>query len=230
MSDFKYVGCELDLFATVRNWKSYWASQVQPFVRGDVLEVGAGIGANTPIIDRGPRGRWLRLEPDPLLFSRLPQTAGYEDMQGTLQDLERRGQFDTILYIDVLEHIEDDRAELQEAAARLRQGGRLIVLAPAHQFLFSPFDASIGHFRRYNRTLLKKIGPVNLRLERLHYLDSAGLAVSVANRLLLRQSLPSGGQLRFWDQYLIPLSRVIDKCTARCVGKTIFAVWQREKG
>ena len=57
------------------------------------------------------------------------------------------------------EHIENDREELERAAARLRPGGRVIVLAPAHQWLFTPFDAAIAHFRRYNRSMMRNLRP-----------------------------------------------------------------------
>jgi hypothetical protein len=52
MNEFKYVGSELDLFATVCNWNAYWSQQIRPFLRGDILEVGAGIGSNTRFLDR----------------------------------------------------------------------------------------------------------------------------------------------------------------------------------
>ena len=56
MNEFKYCGSELELFAAARNWKGYWSQQVKPFLRGDILEVGAGIGSNT-ILDAGGAGR-----------------------------------------------------------------------------------------------------------------------------------------------------------------------------
>lgn len=73
----------------------------------------------------------------------------------TLAALPRDSRFDTILYIDVLEHIADDRAELVEAARRLNPGGYLVVLSPAHQWLFTAFDAAIGHVRRYTAKSLR---------------------------------------------------------------------------
>ena len=152
------------------------------------------------------------LEPDPNLTAQLTlnlgQTNGsrrHEIVCGTLQSLEA-SQFDTIIYIDVLEHIENDRQELEAAAARLRSGGRVIVLSPAHQGLFTPFDAAIGHFRRYNRSMLKSISPSGLRLDQVWYLDSAGLILSAANRYFLRQSMPTKAQLHFWDRCVVPVS------------------------
>jgi len=233
MNTFKYVGSELDLFAEVRTWKAYWCSQIRPFVAGDVLEVGAGLGANTRFLDSGRSGRWVCLEPDPDLTGRLADTLRaldsgrvYESICGTLASVAGQ-QFDTILYIDVLEHIERDADELQRAAARLRPGGRLIVLSPAHQFLFSPFDAAIGHFRRYDRPMLRAISPKALRLERMRYLDAAGLLLSAGNMLMLRQSMPTKAQLRFWDRCVVPVSRVLDKLFGYSAGKTIIAVWRK---
>jgi SAM-dependent methyltransferase len=234
VSEFKYIGSELELFAAVWNWKAYWSRQIRPFLKGDILEVGAGIGSNTRFLDPGGPGRWVCLEPDPELTAQLvlnsqetkPRRA-LETVCGTLESLADQ-QFDTILYVDVLEHIENDREELNQAASHLRPGGHLIVLSPAHQRLFSPFDAAIGHFRRYNRPMLRAISPARLRLERMRYLDCAGLILSAANMLLLRQSMPTKAQLRFWDQWIVPVSRVLDQLLLYSVGKTIIAVWRAE--
>jgi SAM-dependent methyltransferase len=232
-NEFKYVGSELDLFSAVHNWKSYWSSQLQPFLHGDVLEVGAGLGANTPYLNRRGMRSWTCLEPDPLLTKQLTDNlrngnAGgeCEVVCGTLQDMQAR-RFDTILYIDVLEHIEHDRQEMEDAARLLRPGGRVIVLAPAHQWLFTPFDAAIGHYRRYDRAMLRSISPPSLHLEKIWYLDSAGLLLSGANRLFLRQSMPTKAQLHVWDSCVIPVSRVLDFCLLGSVGKSIIAIWRR---
>ncbi len=155
-SEFRYAGSELELFEKARNWKAYWRAQIRGFIRGDVLEVGAGIGANTLTLAGLKYERWTCLEPDAALAARiaLPPGGRHEPAVGTIDTLPAEAQFDAVLYIDVLEHIEDDRAELARAAARLKPGGALIVLAPAHPFLFTPFDAAIGHFRRYTHASL----------------------------------------------------------------------------
>jgi SAM-dependent methyltransferase len=231
---FDYVGSELELFADAVHWKRYFADQMRPFLGSRVLEVGAGIGGTTRVLCRGSETRWVCLEPDAALAQRIPAQVGSgalprccETRVGTVAGLGGDGAFDTVLYVDTLEHIEDDRDELERAAGFLEGGGHLLVLAPAHQWLFSAFDRSIGHHRRYTGRRLAEIGPGSLRLVKLIYLDAAGLLASLANRVLLRSPLPTRRQIAVWDRVLVPASRVIDPILGRAVGKSVLAVWQR---
>ena len=226
-AEFQYVGSELALFEKARNWKTYWRSVIAPFVHGAVLEAGAGIGANTRLLRELPHSRWTALEPDAALSAQIE--GADEVLTGTLDDLPNERRFDTILYIDVLEHIQDDRAELKHAAAHLNDGGHVIVLSPAHNFLFTPFDSAIGHFRRYSRESLRQAAPPELALRTLIYLDSAGMLASLGNRLLLRRSMPTESQILTWDRVLVPLSRALDPIFAGRVGKSVVGVWSRQK-
>jgi len=228
-SEFKYAGSELELFEKARNWKAYWRGQIRGFVRGEVLEVGAGIGANTLTLADLTYDRWTCLEPDPALAARimLPHGGRHRGATGTIEDLPADAKYDAILYIDVLEHIEDDRGEMTRAAARLKPGGALIVLAPAHPFLFTPFDRAIGHFRRYTRASLRQAATATLRLEKLAYLDAAGMLASAGNRMLLRSAMPTERQILAWDRLLVPVSRLIDPIFAGRVGKSVLGIWRK---
>lgn len=234
---FHYVGDELELFAQAKHWKAYLRARIAPWIgpSAEVLEVGAGIGGTTRVLCPSDARRWIGLEPDPRLAEQLGSAiaqgalpAFCEARVGTLADLGPDERFDAILYIDVLEHIERDRDEVQAAADRLKPGGRLIVLAPAHQWLFTPFDRAIGHYRRYSKSSLKRLTPEGLRLAELRYLDSAGLLASTANRILLRQAMPTPRQIAVWDRILVRASRVLDPLTAGALGKSVLAVWRRE--
>ena len=224
MSEFAYAGSELEIFEKAVHWKRYFARHMAPYIRGDVLEAGAGIGANLKIFAHLDFRRWTCLEPDRELAERLPGGTRYETVVGTLQDLPGR-RFDAILYIDVLEHIEDDRAELRRAAAHLNPGGAVIVLSPAHQWLFTPFDAAIGHFRRYSKRSLAAAGPPELSREKLIYLDAVGMAASAANRLFLKSAMPTNAQIQTWDRLMVPLSRFLDPLLGYQVGKSVLGVW-----
>lgn len=230
MPEFAYAGSELEIFEKAVRWKRYFASHLKPFIRGEVLEVGAGIGANNRIFADLPFQRWTCLEPDRSLLDQLgaslPDRSRFEPVAGTLDDLPDR-RFDAILYLDVLEHIEDDRAEMRRAADHLKPGGRVMVLAPAHQWLFTPFDTAIGHFRRYNKATLAAAAPLELSIERLIYLDSVGLAASLTNRLLLKQAMPTHGQIQTWDRMMVPLSRIFDPILGYCAGKSVLGIWRK---
>lgn len=229
-----YEGGELDLFLAARNWKAYWSGRIAPHIGPRVIEVGAGFGANTPYLFGESRARWVCLEPDAALVARIPaQLQGYawagtvETRAGTLQDLPAGEQFDTLLYIDVLEHIEDDRAEMRAAFTHLAPGGKIVVLSPAHPGLFTEFDRAIGHFRRYTKATLRDCTPPGARLAELYYLDAAGLLASSANRLLLHQKMPSAAQIAVWDRWLVTTSRWLDPLLGFSLGKTVVGVWTK---
>lgn len=233
-----YVGDELGLFAGAHRWKAYWSRRLAPFVRGRVLDVGAGLGATARVFAELPLKSYVALEPDRALCAQMREAAaagagfppGFEVRAGTSADLDASERFDTILYIDVLEHIAADGEELARAARLLSPGGRIVVLSPAHQFLFSPFDAAIGHERRYDRASLRTAVPPGLAVERMQYLDSVGMLASLANRMLLRSSMPTAGQIRLWDRGMVPFSRWLDPLTGFRLGKTIIAVLRPEAG
>ena len=231
---YSYVGNELELFAEAVHWKRYFRSAIADRLVGDVLEVGAGIGETARHLLDGRQRSWLCLEPDERLGTRLRAWAEAGDVAplpavqiGTTADLDPRSRFDTILYIDVLEHIEDDRAEMARAAELLAPRGTLIVLSPAFQQLFRDFDRSVGHFRRYTRASLAEVMPPSLRQVRLRYLDSVGFLASLSNRALLRQALPTRRQIALWDRVMIPASRVLDPLLARGFGRSVLAVYER---
>jgi hypothetical protein len=230
MSDFQYMGSELEIFAHARHWKSYVHSQLRPYLIGDVLEVGAGIGGTTQALNNGTQQRWVCLEPDPVFakkISSLPDLRNCEVVVGMLPDLGPQEAFDSILYIDVLEHIKEDRAELVLAAQHLKANGVIVVLAPAFPWLYTPFDAAIGHFRRYTRNSLRAVAPQGLREEKCIYLDAFGILASAGNLVFLRASNASAGQMRFWDNCLVPISRFMDRVLAFSVGRSVLAIWRK---
>jgi SAM-dependent methyltransferase len=225
--EYRYIGSELDVFAKASVWKGYLYGQIRPFLQGRVAEVGAGLGATTAVLGSDLQTRWLAIEPDSSLANEIKRSSQVEVFIGTLADLPVNRSFEAILYVDVLEHIENDAAELKLASERLSAGGHLVVLGPAHNFLFTAFDSMIGHYRRYNKTTLTNAAPSCLRLKRLRYLDSFGLLASLANKLCLRQSVPTTSQILFWDRVLVRISRVMDLLFNYRIGKSILAVWEK---
>jgi len=101
-----------------------------------VLEVGAGLGSNTLLLCNKSFKRWVCLEPDTHLFKAIIKTLTYHGcctfckvIKGTILDLSSDDVFDTILYLDVLEHVENDQAEFFLTYKHLTDNGKIIVLA-----------------------------------------------------------------------------------------------------
>lgn len=233
-AEIPYVGKELDLFALADNWKSYVKEEIAGYITGEVLEVGAGIGATTLALHDGTARWWVCLEPDAILALRLQEQIRTNRcamttniIVGSIRSFVQAPCFDCIIYIDVLEHIEDDRGQIEAAAKLVRPGGHIVVLSPAHQWLFSEFDKSIGHLRRYNKATLRTMMPSGWMEKKLTYLDSFGVFLSLGNVLALRQSIPTRAQLAIWDRLCIPLSRCVDRLTGGLIGKSVLAVWSK---
>jgi phospholipid N-methyltransferase len=231
---YTYPGSELAFFEKAVNWKCYFASRVKPFLGKEVLEVGSGIGGTTQLLNNGTAKKWILLEPDKAMAISLERKIRDERkfqnciiVNKTISELRCEEQYDTIIYIDVLEHIEDDVAEIKLATTCLQQGGHLIILSPAFHFLFSPFDKAIGHYRRYTTQTLKAVIPSNLALQQLEYLDSVGFFASLANKLLLQQNMPTEKQIMLWDNWMIPLSKWTDKLFFHSFGKSILGIWRK---
>ncbi len=229
---FKYPGEELVLFQHATHWKKYFSGQIKPYIKGTVLEVGAGIGSTTILLNDGSAGQWLMLEPDAQLSTQLKskiETKGLPGncliQTGTIDQLS--STFDTIIYIDVLEHIENDVEEMKKAAQLLSSGGHIIVLSPAFNFLYSRFDKAIGHRRRYNRKMLRNITPADLHICSNRYYDTVGYFASLMNKLFLRQKYPTLKQVMFWDKWMVPVSKISDKLFLHSFGKSIIAVWKK---
>jgi ubiquinone/menaquinone biosynthesis C-methylase UbiE len=232
---YTYPGEELLFFEKAVNWKRYFARHIQPFIGHEVLEVGSGIGGTTSLLNDGTASLWVLLEPDAQMNSLLQQKikegilpANCQTTGGSIHQFYTAHGFDTIIYIDVLEHIEDDRKEIDRVSELLKPNGHLIVLSPAFQFLYSPFDKAIGHYRRYNKRSLKAVLNEKLKQRKLIYLDSMGYFASVTNKLFLKQAMPTEAQVRFWDDWLIPLSRIADPLFMYAFGKSIIGIWQKK--
>ena len=232
--DHAYVGGELDLFFLAVNWKRYVKAAIERYLVGDILEVGAGIGGTTAAMYDGTAHLWVCLEPDFRNAKRLMKMVRdrWKHKQpyviaGSLHALAEYPSFDCVLYMDVLEHIHDDRDQIQAAARLVRKNGYIVILSPAHQWLFSSFDEKIGHLRRYNKAQLRSLMPPGWIQVKMVYLDSIGVLLSLGNLIGPRQAMPSSWQIAFWDRLCIPLSRMIDSVLRGSCGKSVLAIWHK---
>jgi SAM-dependent methyltransferase len=234
MKDSKYIGDELSIFQDAVNWKNYWLNTIIEFISGDVLEVGAGIGVNTKLIlENQPNiTSIVAIEPDKSLADQILNniTKGRHKvtvLNDYLENLPDDKLFDTILYIDVIEHIADDLGELEKAKLHLKKNGFLIILVPAFNTLFSPFDVAVGHHRRYNRKMLCKVIPDDLVQLKIFYLDSLGVCASLMNKFILKQSYPTKKQILKYDRMIVPISRIMDRLMFHSIGKSLVGIWKK---
>jgi SAM-dependent methyltransferase len=232
-SQHEYIGKELELFSGAKNWADYIKNQIRPYLHGTVIEVGAGIGSRTKQLSKFA-DHWIAIEPDYQMWLHLkkivasnPSMNNVQVINGTLNDLPKDIFADVILYVDVLEHIESDNQELLIAAGKLNPKGFLVVLSPAYQWLYSEFDRSIGHWRRYSLKDLIGKTPSQMRVAKERMLDSIGMCASIANKLFLKKNMPTKQQISFWDSFLLRASRFIDPLISYSIGKSVLVIWQK---
>jgi 2-polyprenyl-3-methyl-5-hydroxy-6-metoxy-1,4-benzoquinol methylase len=200
---------------------------------GKMLEVGAGTGTITrKLADRYPSCRLVALEPARNMVEGLTAYAALSDRvtvhQETLLDYVRRHErdFDAVLYLNVLEHVEDDAHELRVAAEVLRSGGALLVFGPALESLYSDLDYKAGHYRRYSLSQLCRLTEAaGLVVVSARYFDVLGVAPYYVVYKLLRQTDISGSTMWGYDWIVVPLSRFLQRVLRRPpLGKNVVLI------
>ncbi len=226
-SDIETYSLRVMQRATVYN--RWLFEKFRPHVRGRVLEIGSGIGNITRFLVHCPEV--VATDVDPRYLRELETVFGrYANVHVQKMDVERPprslGTFDTIVALNVLEHIEDEGRAFENLHRRLRPGGRLIALVPAHPFLFCDLDRNLGHHRRYTREALEErlqaCGFKILEERRLNKLGAMGWFVN--GKVFRRQRLPSV-QMRFFSK-LVPFLDAIDFLPPR-FGISILAIAER---
>ena len=224
----KYPGAELDNFDKATIWRKYIFFQIKKFIKGNVLEVGAGIGSFTNNYKNLPNKITLS-EIDQENLSLIKKKFKDTNINFT-GDLTKniKGNFDTIMYLNVLEHIEDDTKEINEAFQKLNPGGFLIILVPAHNNLYSEFDKAIGHFRRYEIKYFRNLKVNNSKLIKLNFLDSAGYFLYYINKIFFKKEVyPSKLKIYIWDKFFTPITFILDKILFYKFGKNILYIIQK---
>jgi SAM-dependent methyltransferase len=222
----------MDRMADAENYNEWLLERGRPFIGRRVLDFGAGVGTFTAVL--AARGAAVvAVEPDPEFTPRLHERFDTDDRVTIVADDEgwlsgdcARERFDTVLCLNVLEHIEDDGIVLRALRDSLVPGGHLLLLAPAHRFLFGEIDRNVGHERRYSRAplraLLEEAGldPVEVR-----YVNPVGaVGWLVSSRLLRRNQVPTG-PLRFYDR-IVPALQRLDRLPLP-FGLSVWAVARR---
>ena len=227
MKKIQYDGFELEHFDSAFNFRKYQVSLISKYISGNFVEVGAGKGGLVPYYKKFLKNITL-LEPEKKLFKILKKKFPNKKIKIENFTIDKlKNSYDTIIYYDVLEHIKNDLKEISKASKRLKKDGYLIVSVPAYQVLYSEFDKSVGHFKRYNKKDFIKIEKkTKLKIEKLVYYDSIGLLFLVFNKIFSLKQTNLKNKIFLWN-LLIPLSKLIDLLTLNMFGKSLVCVFRK---
>lgn len=222
-----YPGKELEALSIAVNYHRWIVDEIEPYLGKAVAEVGAGVGSVSQLILEKDVTRLLAFEPSSNLYPLLAQNLAAEKRARTINDFfspKYEPGLDSVLYINVLEHIEDDRAELGRALAALKPGGHLVIFVPALSWLYSDFDKQIGHCRRYTKSGLRRVvEEAGFGVTRARYFDVAGIIPWYVNFVLLRNSIGSRS-VSLYDRLVVPVMRVAEGLIAPPLGKNVLLV------
>ncbi len=221
--------------ADAQNYMRWLVDNFRPYLKGQILEVGIGHGHYSMLL--GECGDYIGIDHD--RESVAEAQAAFPDRAFAACDILDRAQLrtlipdgaDAIVSINVLEHIDDDRTAIANLVDVLKPGGHLLLSVPALMMLYNDLDRLAGHCRRYNTNRLQGIlekQPVDIL--RLCYFNPIGGLGWWANSLKRHESLNDSvvnGQIRFFDQYVVPVSKVLDPVFRAFFGQSVTCIARR---
>jgi SAM-dependent methyltransferase len=201
-----------------RRYNRWLIGRIAPFIGDRVLEAGAGIGNVTAhLLDRelivaadDNTGYLERLAAN---FSNNPNVRTAQiDLESTGDILGLAGhRFDTVICVNVIEHLKPDREVLRCFFEILSPGGRAIILAPHGRWLYGSIDRGLDHHRRYSRAEMReKMERAGFEIEDIFGLNRVAPLFWFLNGRVFRRASVSGAQVRFFDR-LVPLVKIFDR-------------------
>lgn len=221
----------LERIAAAPAFNGWMYERLAPWIAGRVLEVGAGIGNISQFLVDRPQV--VLTDTDGGYRTELARRFGRRsNVRVTALTLPEPAAdlppaaFDTVVCLNVLEHIERDREALATIRDLLAPGGRLVLLVPALPALYGTLDRALGHHRRYTkRGLRQRYREAGLSMRRLEFFNLAGVPGWFVVGRLLRRTLIPRGSLRAYDA-LVPLFR-LERYLPWRVGQSLIAIGER---
>jgi SAM-dependent methyltransferase len=212
------------------NYNSMLFNLIAPFLHGNVLEIGSGIGNFTKRIvdlDKVASITCFEISPDCSAVFKKSVFTGKNAAKITLHEYDFNEsdlirQFDFIFAFNVLEHIEDHKKTIRLIRKYLKPGARAVLYLPALNCLYGSIDKELGHFRRYNKKMIKDLfKDSNLHVEVVKYYNSVGaLGWFYTNRILKRKS-QSTEMVVFYDKYIFPTMNFIERYSPTFFGANL---------
>ena len=234
MPHTEYPGKDLEAMSFARNYHKWIIDMFKPFLRGTVAEVGAGSGNFSKLLlERLPEIQLTAFEPSINMFKRLRTSLDNESRLQAVNAFfgdsiqQHMETFDAVLYVNVLEHIENDLEELRTVKSSLKHGGHVCIFSPALPFLYSELDASIGHFRRYTKhRLADLVGTAGLKITYIKYMDIAGILPWYLIFVLMKRKI-TGAKVSLYDTIIVPPMRIIERAFPIPIGKNLILVAEK---
>lgn len=220
---------EFAALSEARNYRVAIARLFSPYLGGDILEIGAGIGQMLTDVATICKPRSISaVEPDPHFIDELRRNLPAARIwHGLEDDLPTNESFDSILSVNVLEHIEKDTEELAKWRKRLApRQGHLCLLVPARPELYSLMDLDFGHFRRYTRKdLTRKLAAAGFIDVKVNYFNVVGYFAWLLNFKILNSRHFNPAAVRSFDRFIFPVSQRIENAIGwRPFGQSLIAV------
>jgi SAM-dependent methyltransferase len=219
------------------NYHGWILDRFRPYLGRRLAEIGAGTGNFSRLL-LGERVDSLHLiEPSTDMFRHLSaimqgEPTGRVGLHNAVflavtQQLSA-AQIDSIIYVNVLEHIAEDERELRAMSAVLPRGGRIFVFVPALPFLFGSHDRAVGHVRRYwRRELATKCRAAGFTVLHAAYFDIAGVLPWWIKYCLLRSSQMEPAAVRLYDRLIVPIASRLESWLRPPLGKNIILVAEK---
>lgn len=221
----------LDRLAEAPRYNRWMFERLRPWLGSRVLEIGAGIGNLSAFLVDRPRVVLSDTDPYYLgqlkqRFAGMPHVAVAELRLPAVPDELVRERFDTVICLNVLEHVRDDMLSLAAVYRLLQPGGRLVLLVPALPALYGTLDRALGHFRRYTSAELRHLfTAASYRVRHLEYFNLAGVPGWWLTGRVLKRTLIPVGPLRLYDA-LVPLFR-LERLLPWRIGQSLIVVGER---
>ena len=220
---------EFAALSVADNYRKALLTEFSEFLRGNVLEVGAGVGQITDaLLKKSDIDRVVSIEPDLGFHAQLAEKfPGHTIVRGTIEDLKGERDWDAIISTNVLEHIKDDERELKNYHDHLRKNaGNLCIFVPARMEIYAEIDKDFGHFRRYvKQELRQKLERAGFQVVRLRYYNLAGYFAWWLNFCVLKKRHFNAGSVRFFDRFIFPFVHGFEsRVCPPFVGQSLLAV------
>lgn len=236
---FAYPGAELEAMDFAYNYHRWIFDIFKPFLGQHLLEVGAGLGSFSQLILAHHNCQTLSLvEPSNEMYETLTANSKQwstnthvDTYHGTFAEAAlviKAGAIDSIIYINVLEHIAADEEELERIHSTLSDRGRAFVFVPALPWLYGVFDERVGHVRRYRKQELEeKLSRAGFQTVVSTYFDLPGIVPWWLKYCLLRSASMESGAVKLYDRFIVPAARRIESIVPPPLGKNLIMVAEK---